>query len=580
VAVGIWVFLWTQIKEKDEYQKQLDYLTVSGLILAGLSIVTFMIPANKLPIVWPKEQGWLVINQGWSLTGSLLAEVVLLGLLVWEWGGRLLEKLKKEEGSGYIKEAVLTAILMLGGLLGFYKLYKTGWAVLDWNSSWVIAVEAFKHKPLLGAGVGNFAEAFSIFRPVSYNLGRYWSSGFNFSGMGWLHIWTELGVVGLGMMLILIRGWFGGKKDSSWWEVGLLGLVLLILPLNGMSLMLLMWIGVMKVSQEKESRLVLRVGESGMNVMPGIVAVMLVGMSGFGGYWITKALEAEIIMRQSLVAAAKNDGKATYDWQVKAIGWNPYMAEYRKIYSQTNLAIAQNILSKKEPSEEEKQQASVLLQQAVREGKSAVSLEPANANYWVNLASIYRAMAGILDGAADWSYQAYNQAVGLDPMNPMIKMELGGLLFAANRFEEADRVFEEAVLNKKDLANSWYNWAYNAKKMNRLGEAVNRMNQAVALVPVDSGDYDKASKELADWKKELDEIIKKQQEQLKAQQAANEEKKPESLKTPEPLPTAGKEERVEVPKEGLEPPKTTPVPTMSVKPSVSVSPTTKPPGGN
>jgi len=81
---------------------------------------------------------------------------------------------------------------------------------------------------------------------------------------------------------------------------------------------------------------------------------------------------------------------------------------------------------------------------------------------------------------------------------------------------------------------------------------VSRLEQALKLVPADSGDYELASKELDVWKKELDEAVKKQQELLKQQQA--QQKIPETLKTAEPVSTMGEEEMVNVPAEELQPP--------------------------
>ncbi len=146
------------------------------------------------------------------------------------------------------------------------------------------------------------------------------------------------------------------------------------------------------------------------------------------------------------------------------------------------------------------------------------------------------------------------------------------MLYAANRFDEADRVFEQVVINKKDYANGWYNWAYSAKQMNKLADAVQRLNQAVALVPADSGDFEKANQELAAWKKEYDEGV------AKAQAAAGITPTPtpksSTLKAPEPIPTMGEEEKVDVPAEGMEPPKVTTTPSPTITPTVN--PTTTP----
>ncbi|MFA5026226.1 MAG: hypothetical protein WC503_07005, partial [Candidatus Shapirobacteria bacterium] len=336
------------------------------------------------------------------------------------------------------------------------------------------------------------------------------------------------------------------KTGRMWVLMG--GLLLLLTPVNYISIMLLAWL-VTRDIKNKEVKLMLRVGESGMNGAPILLTVLILLGSGFGLYWWTKVLLGEIYLKNSLVAAAANDGGSTYNWQIKAITVNPNNAEYRRIYSQTNLVLATSLLSSKEITDEEKQKAAVLMQQAAREGKSAVGLDSANTKYWSNLASIYRQLIGSVDGAADWSYQAYVQALNLDPIDPSLRLELGGLLFAAGKYEEADRFFEQVVSLKSDLPNGWYNWAYTAKKMNKLSEAVTRLSQAVSLVPVTSGDYDMASKELGIWKKEYDDSVKQQ-----ADAKAAIIKEAETLKVPSALPSGTTKSGVVVPNSGLEPP--------------------------
>jgi hypothetical protein len=146
---------------------------------------------------------------------------------------------------------------------------------------------------------------------------------------------------------------------------------------------------------------------------------------------------------------------------------------------------------------------------------------------------------------------------------------MGGLLYAAGRYPEADRLFEQAVTNKPDFANGWYNWAYNAKQMNQLADAVQRLNQAVALVPVTSADYEKANGELTVWKKEYDEAVKKQQAATAVTLTPT--PKPETLKAPAPQPTVGKEGKVSVPAQDLAPP--TPAVTAVPTETPTASPT-------
>jgi len=312
--------------------------------------------------------------------------------------------------------------------------------------------------------------------------------------------------------------------------------------------------------EKRKVGMVLKVGEKGFNAAPVAFMALIVIGAIYGGITYGRMMAGEIFLRQSFVKAAANDGVGTYNDQIKAIGASPNLADYRRIYSQTNIALAQSILTVEEGvelSEEDRERASLLIEQAVREAKAAIALDNYNATYWNNLAAIYQALIGVVDESADWSLQAYQQAAALDPVNPLIKLDLGGLLFAAGNYEAADRVFEEVVVAKADFANGWYNWAHTAKQLNRIDYAVERLNQALVLVPVDSGDYETASKELEEWKKELEAAIA----QAKAAAEEQAQREPETLSTPEPLPETGGEEQVNVTEEDLLPPEAPVLPT-------------------
>jgi tetratricopeptide (TPR) repeat protein len=543
-AMTIWTFLWIQVSDKDEYKKQFGFLTASGLVLAILSLLIFLVPTSKFPVLWPKDNPLISINQGWSLAGSIFAEVILFVFLCFEWTKKMILKLHRNED--YIKEAVITAFFCLVLFLDLYKIFKLGWVVLDGYSAWVIAVETLKRSPILGVGLGNFFNAFSVFRPNSYNLTKFWSMGFSNSSMSILQIWTELGIGGLVLILMMIGGWFSKKRNKNFWLFGLMMVLILFLPMNLMSIFLFLWFLNSKIIfEKKEIKLVLKLGESDFNVMLYFLGGLILIGGVWGGYWWTKFLLGDYFLQQSLLAAVKNNGSLTYQMEIKAIAINPNQPDYRKIYSQTNLALAQNLLSNKDVSSDDKQKAATLIQQSVREAKTAISLDSNNSSYWSNLGVIYKQLIGVADGSLDWSVQAYTQAIALDPVNPLLKLDLGGLLFAANRFDEADKVFEQGILNKNDYANLWYNWAYTAKKLNKLSEAVDRLTQAVSLVPGNSSDFDKASKELSDWKKELD----------SAKQNVNQQKNDQSiLSVPQPISTNKKQQGIDLSQQDLKPP--------------------------
>ncbi len=567
IGLVMWSFLWLQVRSKEETKKQFLFLTISGLIVGLVSVLVFMIPSSKFPVLWPKNNALLSISEGWTLVGSMLGEAVLFLVLFIGWIKRLLEKLKeKDDFSAYFKEALAVAFFGLMLLLDVYRLIKTGWVYLDFNSSWVIAVESLKTNAIFGVGPGNFVEAFSRLRPASFNLTSLWTSTFGLSGIGILNMWTELGVVGLVIVMAMARMIWRSGKSEDFLQIVLLGLITLVLPPTFLVLILLFWMLSSNLGEVKTAKLTLTVGEKGFNVMPYLVSLILLGAVGFGGYKMTRLILGDYYWRTALVSASKNDGSGAYNNEIKAIGMNPNLADYRAVYSQTNLALAESILGTGDSNTitaENKEKASTLIQQAVREAQAAVNLDPKVSAYWTNLGSVYSSLVGVVDNALSWSVQSYQQAVVIDPVNPSIYMQLGSMAYGSKDYASAERYFEEAVTNKNDYANAWYNWAYAAKQQNQLQLAVNRLQQAVSLVPANSDDYTKAKEELDSWQKEYNEAVAKYNEQLKQQEAtATATPTPvqktsgnsEPLTTPEPLPTVGKEEKVNVPAKDLEPP--------------------------
>ena len=573
ITFWIWYFLFVQVEEKGEFEKQLTWLSISGIIVAIVSLILFILPAAKFPINWPTSTNPLLSigNATWSLTGSLLNELVFLFFLAFAWVTKLVKKLKKKEGFNYLWEMLMSVVFVVGLGLAVYKLIKFGILVMPYFSAWVVAVETLKGNvikgsSIFGVGPGNYLVAFNLFKPAAYNLTRYWANSFNLSSMGILHIWTELGIVGLLLIAWGVLAFARLRKNKYFTLMLPLVLVFLFLPLNLITILLLVWMLASVISNNNETKMILNVGEKNFNVMPWIVTAIVTTGIVFGGIWWFKFIAGDMTIRKSLVAAAVNDGKKTYELQIKAISFNPYIDSYRRLYSQTNLSLAAGILQTKDIQDADKQQASTLIQQSVREAKSAISLDGTSSTNWINLAGIYKQLIGVVDGTADWSYQAYQQAVVYDPTNPLMRLDMGGLLFAAQRYEEAGRVFEQVVRDKQDFANAWYNLAYADKAMNKLDVAVADLQQALTLVPKDSGDYEKANKELDVWKKELDEAIKKQQEYLKQQQAAAaaaKPKEPETFKAPVVAPKVGEEEKVNVPAEQIQPPEVTPLPTKA-----------------
>jgi tetratricopeptide (TPR) repeat protein len=159
-----------------------------------------------------------------------------------------------------------------------------------------------------------------------------------------------------------------------------------------------------------------------------------------------------------------------YNLQLAALQEFPYRSDYYRIFSQINLALANSIVSGipqgQTPSEGNRQTISSLLQQAVNNARAAVALAPTTSINWQNLSQIYRSLIGVGQGAEEFTILTLNQAIALDPANPLLRIELGGVYYQLQQYDAAQQQFLAAINLKPDLANAYFNLA-NAQEANR-----------------------------------------------------------------------------------------------------------------
>jgi tetratricopeptide (TPR) repeat protein len=273
----------------------------------------------------------------------------------------------------------------------------------------------------------------------------------------------------------------------------------------------------------------------------GIVLFSFIFLTGFG-YLLGRSYLAEIYFKKALDGIVKNDAKQAYENMRQAIIFNPYIERYRINFSQINLLLANNIAAKanQQPqgknqkpyqlTEQDRQNISQAIQAAIAEGKAAVTLNPQKALNWENLAQIYRNIINTAQGADVWTISAYQRAIVSDPQNPIYRLNLGGVYYSLGNYEEAAKIFEQAVILKPDWPNAYYNLAWANFQKQKYQEAVSAMENVIRLLDPkkDKADYDKVKKELEEFKKKLPQEEK---------QATEEGKTQPKLTLPSPIPT-------------------------------------------
>jgi len=439
---------------------------------------------------------------------------------------------------------------------------KTSLILPPFKSSWVIAIEAFKQSPLLGVGPGNYLTAFNRFRPIEFNNYSFWNTRFAYAADFPLEILTVGGAFAFGAWLFIlfktsklllankklflkrkIISSFDHSKSKNEFqllimiEVAVLLLVQFFLPINFLFLWLFfLFLALLNLSQTQKVSLTLT-SKAFLSLPLALVLILVLTSFYFWG----RAWSAEFTFRRSLNALVQNQGLNTYNHQAKAISINPRYPLYRRAYSQTNLALANSLARQKNLSDQDRSNISILVQQAVNEAKAATSLNKTDVANWENLAQIYRNLISFAQGSDQWAIAAYRQAILTDPVNPLLRVNLGGLYYSLANFDEAIRLFQDAINLKPDYANAYYNLANAYKQQEKYPEALTALQAITSLIPSDSADFQKVLDEI--------ETVRQKIPAPPAQTATSSAQPAERLTKPKPLPSTIIEPPIQLPQE-------------------------------
>jgi len=378
----------------------------------------------------------------------------------------------------------------------------------------------------LGTGPSTFGLNYTRYKPLSVNGENYWNVNFDKPYSEAFNVVGSLGIVGIAVVLAFtiksLRFALGTKKqmtNSSTTAALAVGFVSLLTAMfftyatvtTGFLLVLFLALMVAKSRLESDRGVSLvKISISsiakgaGMSLASGekevfqyIIALPIVALAVAGGYFGFSQYSGEFFMRKAIAAAQENNGSLTYQLQQKAISAFPRRDVYHNSYANTNLALANTLASKEEVTDDERATIQDLIAQSIRSSRVTTEvLSPLNASNWETRANIYRALIGVADDAADWSVRSYNTAVQLDPANPRLRLNLGGIYYAAGDYLSAANLFNQSTSLKGDYANAHYNLAQALKQLERLPQAQRELEIVKRLVQPGSADYERVAAEL------------------------------------------------------------------------------------
>lgn len=440
------------------------------------------------------------------------------------------------KNSAYLFIPILTAALIafisfvpIGGSKNiFYQKAQTfpRELQLPFNTSWKISVSAFRDSPFWGSGPGSYLNDFTLYKPAEFNNdAKLWNVRFDQAFNEYLNILATLGAIGLIVIILLtIIAVTAAFKTLSNPRVGSIRLPLAITAISFFIVLafhtstLVFWvIGILlivcflAVTRESNKEVYLG-GESTsesygltspkINPLPIIIAGIMVLLISWFLYQTIQALVADFHHRQGLKALSAGNGLVAYNEYIQAEKFNPNIDIYRSNLAQVNFAIANAIAASKGPSEaspsgsltdQDKKTIQTFLSQAINEGQAAVALNPNSVGNWEILGSIYRQISGVAQDALQYALDAYGKAIQRDPLNPNLRMAVGGIYLSANSPDLAIRFFTDAANLKPDSANAYFNLAIAYNQKGDTYNAALAAEKTVSLLDPKSEDYKIAS---------------------------------------------------------------------------------------
>ena len=352
----------------------------------------------------------------------------------------------------------------------------------SWSASLDIDKQILKEKPIFGTGPGSYSYAYGLYHDKVLNQTDFWNVRFN-QGVskiasqpvilgiaGWLAwAFSVFGFAGYGLFILVKRrgrGWpLAMATFSTWFLLAFLqffygtNLTLefifwIMLALSFLSLKTLAVKGsednevaiakipAMAVTFDRTSPFA-----SLLSFLFVVVLVMTISALYLGGSYYY----ADILYQKGVnLVNAKNDLTNGAVKISNAVMLNPYNDLYLRTLAQAALQKVTEEIAKPQSAQRDAN-AQNLIATAINIGKRATDLAPLNVDNWLARAAIYRAVIGLINGAEQWAFDAYNETIKLEPQNPFYYLELGRTyVLSSDMLAQAAQKDKDAAAKQKD----------------------------------------------------------------------------------------------------------------------------------
>lgn len=578
-SILLYFIITNFVKNKKTFSYMLYNLILGGFALFIISIFSKF---NVYLLTSP-----LAKIQNFSTFGSILDEALYLTLLLPVAIIVLIKTVSqlkgKKENPALSAFLIISSLAILGSFfLSAINIISQKPLILPFKDGFQIAFASVSQDSgrilqsiLFGSGFGTFFSDFTRFKLATFNLdASLWNLQFGRSSSFILELLATTGFLGLAsFVFILLRG-IKEVKDSlgakKWTDkifpipFALVLILSLLLPFS-FSIYTFLFILLALYSVEKglanhekyfdlEIYSVAFKSDKEKTYLKKLLPITFFGMQTIFvlsvSYFLLRYTTSELMFQNSFVQAQQNNGQKLYELQNEGIKNFPYKDSYYRIFSQTNLALANSLANQQpkgqQPNQKTKETIYSLIQNSINSARTAVAISPLSSLNWQNLSSVYRNLIGFGQNAESFAVLTAQQAILLDPNNPQEYINLGGIYYQLGQWDNAERQFQVAVNLKPDFANAYYNLGHALENKQNLQGALAQYETVKRLVANDKENVKKITAEIASLQEKINAPKKEEVEKETPKKEAKETK--ESLEISTPSATLPKQEPpVEIP---------------------------------
>ena len=380
------------------------------------------------------------------------------------------------------------------------------------NLSWQIAQESLKEHFISGVGPANYGYAFSLYRPLEYNQNSLYTMRF-YQGNGlFFEAVTTIGVIGTVLLLLLWASFLSislylltlEKQRNKIYSLGLTSASIMLLlaafvaPFSGplvligfllasLSFATLLWEG---GSEPRYLSLSLKAAPKFALALAFIFMVISAGVA-FLFVFMGKVFMADLSAGKAVKLSASAPSSDSANLLLQSIRSYPQEGRYYTRLGQEYMALA-NVEAGKGTEKRDDNAVAFFVRESVRAGEQGKALMPNDVMASESLALLYE-NAGLYAGdALPKAQEMYTRASELEPHNPLylvklgqIKRTLGDAKEAGDEktalYKEADKFFEQAISEKKDLALAYYHRSLTLSRLQNYDQAIETAKQSTLI---------------------------------------------------------------------------------------------------